>query len=289
VVQWVNEFLDLYTPAALSKGGVKASWGFKAPISMLTIPVFAHALAQRGQGLRVLHVLRDGRDLSFSGNQSPVQKLWHPLHPTTSAKQFGAEAAALQLWDENNVGAWSFARRNAAKPGPVEVALSATEAIQVPPELAAASRMPSLKEAFLGYLLVRYATCSVSSCGRLHPRRSRLGGAHRIEDFVFKDRKAALVQRVAAFVGAPTDKESVCRVVRLPATDLGSHGKVNRRAGLAARFGKWKEKIGKISSEIARQAMSKSVRDSRALKMFGYDPEVDSLWIGESLFGADAC
>lgn len=48
-------------------------WGFKAPVSMLMVPAFNEVVPQ---GVKFLHVVRDGRDISFSGNQSPVNKFY---------------------------------------------------------------------------------------------------------------------------------------------------------------------------------------------------------------------
>ena len=51
-------------------------WGFKAPVSMLVTP-FLHKMTG---ALKMLHVVRDGRDISFSGNQSPVNKFYRQTY-----------------------------------------------------------------------------------------------------------------------------------------------------------------------------------------------------------------
>lgn len=57
-------------------------WGFKAPVAMLLVPVVRH-LAPR---VKFLHVVRDGRDISFSGNQSPVEKFYKDHYGTDGDK-----------------------------------------------------------------------------------------------------------------------------------------------------------------------------------------------------------
>jgi hypothetical protein len=41
---------------------------------MLLLPIFSEAW--NGVGIKFLHVTRDGRDIAFSGNQSPVRKFY---------------------------------------------------------------------------------------------------------------------------------------------------------------------------------------------------------------------
>ena len=64
--------------------GVK--WGFKAPVSMLLVP-FLKEMAPGG--LKFLHVVRDGRDIAFSGNKTPVSK-FYPAYRGISKEQHNA-------------------------------------------------------------------------------------------------------------------------------------------------------------------------------------------------------
>jgi hypothetical protein len=50
------------------------SYGYKAPVSMLLVP-FLREIYSR-DGFKFLQVVRDGRDIAFSGNQSPVTKFY---------------------------------------------------------------------------------------------------------------------------------------------------------------------------------------------------------------------
>lgn len=53
------------------------SWGFKAPVALLLIPLVQEILGP----ISVVHVIRDGRDVAFSNNQSPVQKFYNVSFP----------------------------------------------------------------------------------------------------------------------------------------------------------------------------------------------------------------
>ena len=52
------------------------TYGFKAPVSMCLVPFFHRAYATNAGGMKFLQVVRDGRDIAFSGNQSPVTKFY---------------------------------------------------------------------------------------------------------------------------------------------------------------------------------------------------------------------
>jgi len=66
--------------------------------------------------LKFLHMIRDGRDLAFSGNQSPVNKFYdtfydgNPYSPNVDKNEDGA-LKAIRLWSDWNteVSTWSLA------------------------------------------------------------------------------------------------------------------------------------------------------------------------------------
>jgi len=74
----------------------KVDWGFKAPVSMCLVPFMLKELQQ----MKLLHVVRDGRDIAFSGNQSPVGKFYNNQY--TNDKGLGPEGKAIQLWSDWN-------------------------------------------------------------------------------------------------------------------------------------------------------------------------------------------
>ncbi len=70
-------------------------WGFKAPISQALLPFFAEI----EPGFRFMHVIRDGRDIAFSSNQSPVRKFYSLLFPGRSEPP---PSKAVRLWRDIN-------------------------------------------------------------------------------------------------------------------------------------------------------------------------------------------
>ena len=76
----------------------RVAFGFKAPISMVLLPLFAEVLGP----FKFVHVVRDGRDLAFSDNQSPVLRFYNATFGTAAwARHARApEARALELWAE---------------------------------------------------------------------------------------------------------------------------------------------------------------------------------------------
>lgn len=52
-------------------------WGFKAPVTMFMVPFWAEVFP----GATFLHVVRDGRDMTFHWLQSPVRRYWRHIFP----------------------------------------------------------------------------------------------------------------------------------------------------------------------------------------------------------------
>lgn len=82
-------------------------WGFKAPVSMLLVPFFQEAWGQA----KFLHVVRDGRDIAFSGNQTPVEKFFEDTFPKGSRERRLSEPPlmAIRMWSVWNSGLYSWA------------------------------------------------------------------------------------------------------------------------------------------------------------------------------------
>lgn len=90
------------------------SWGFKAPVSMMLLPFFEEAWGKA----KFLHVVRDGRDIAFSGNQTPVEKYYAETFPK-GTRESGLKDPALKamaLWDRWNVGVhvWAAAHKESS-------------------------------------------------------------------------------------------------------------------------------------------------------------------------------
>ena len=107
--------------AAFVASGV--AYGYKAPVAMLLVPFLAQAYQR--EGFKFLHVVRDGRDIAFSGNQSPVTKFYANSYADGQAKfkRWAAmpEVRGIQLWSDWNsdVYEWGTAK-NAQEDANVE-------------------------------------------------------------------------------------------------------------------------------------------------------------------------
>ncbi|GMI52254.1 hypothetical protein TeGR_g736, partial [Tetraparma gracilis] len=93
-------------------GGV--DYGIKAPVSMLLVPGFREIWGQ----MRFIHVVRDGRDIAFSGNKSPVNKFYRNSYADGEAQYQRWEGRLdkvrpMQLWSDWNADLLDWERRNA--------------------------------------------------------------------------------------------------------------------------------------------------------------------------------
>lgn len=93
------------------------SWGFKAPVSMLLVPFFEETWGKA----KFLHVVRDGRDIAFSGNQTPVEKFYADMFPKGTRESGFKEPSvkAMALWNSWNVGVhhWAASRKEQGATG----------------------------------------------------------------------------------------------------------------------------------------------------------------------------
>lgn len=74
---------------------------------MLLVPFFAEAWGKA----KFLHVVRDGRDIAFSGNQTPVTKFYAETFPQDSRESNLKEPSlkAIAMWNAWNVGLHDWA------------------------------------------------------------------------------------------------------------------------------------------------------------------------------------
>jgi len=92
-------------------GAELIDYGIKAPVSMLLVPMFNH-LWER---MKFIHVVRDGRDIAFSGNQSPVKKFYTDSFVNGQEeydKWTGSmePVRPLQLWNDWNADLYDWER-----------------------------------------------------------------------------------------------------------------------------------------------------------------------------------
>lgn len=145
IESWNYKFDDLTHNQPSQKSYVQVSardvrYAIKAPASMLVLPIFAHMQRKQHKShnaesrprLKFLHVVRDGRDVALSDNQSPVIKFYNLTYPLThprreslasivsSATGFGkhgvklgddaiTHAKAIQLWNDWNINVYRWA------------------------------------------------------------------------------------------------------------------------------------------------------------------------------------
>lgn len=81
-------------------------WGWKNPRSMYVLPLIHELYPQ----LWFIHLIRDGRDMAFSGNQNQPRKHYASLFGRGPAVD-GDPVAAIELWDAANRGAADWAER----------------------------------------------------------------------------------------------------------------------------------------------------------------------------------
>lgn len=215
------------------KGQSSIAWAFKAPVSMLLLPIFLEVARRNNYGkVKFLHVVRDGRDISYSGNQSPVKKFYNISFPVGSngALTGAAESLltqqkkwkrlqAINLWSTWNTQLYDWERRTAR----------------------------SSSEQF-DFLV-------------LH-----------IEDLVSSDvetRRAAIAS-VSKFVGSSIGDVGICCLANQGKMDLGSHTEKKivkmEREPVESRYGKWKllaspDEISTLN-EVGMEG----------LNAFGYEP-----------------
>jgi hypothetical protein len=96
------------------------SMGFKAPVSQLLLPLFRDLLP----AVKFIHVVRDGRDVALSDNQSPVKKFYSTFYDDAHARDlqmeqndFGFESRmkikALELWNDWNSQIYDYGKEHA--------------------------------------------------------------------------------------------------------------------------------------------------------------------------------
>lgn len=74
---------------------------------MILVPFFQDEWGR----VKFLHVVRDGRDIAFSGNQTPVTKFYEHTFPDGSRerKLEGAPLKAIRMWSSWNIGLYEWA------------------------------------------------------------------------------------------------------------------------------------------------------------------------------------
>jgi hypothetical protein len=100
---------------ALAKG---ISFVIKAPVSMLVLPIFCRLFkSATGKPIKFLHVIRDGRDVALSSNQSPVLKFYQSTYTDYAKREEKFSGSlwnvrAMQLWNDWNTDVYEWSMRH---------------------------------------------------------------------------------------------------------------------------------------------------------------------------------
>ena len=87
-------------------------YAFKAPVAMTLAPYWAFLM----QHFKLLHVVRDGRDIAFSANQGPVEKFYADMYQgTNKVISFNEplQVKAIRLWSDWNAELTKWAKNMA--------------------------------------------------------------------------------------------------------------------------------------------------------------------------------
>jgi hypothetical protein len=91
------------------RGGLedpRAAWGWKAPRTILLLP-FVHEMLPAA---RIVHLVRDGRDMAYSRNQNQLRQHGRKVLPT-SDKRIARAHASIIFWARLNLAAALYAER----------------------------------------------------------------------------------------------------------------------------------------------------------------------------------
>jgi hypothetical protein len=112
-----RKFENRFRDGARVKSGVL--FGFKAPVTMLLLPILREVFGT----VKFLHVVRDGRDVALSANQSPVKKFYTFYYKDYIARRRKLERPAgeeslehvfaMQLWNDWNTEVMEWERIHA--------------------------------------------------------------------------------------------------------------------------------------------------------------------------------
>ncbi|HEY7151432.1 MAG TPA: sulfotransferase [Solirubrobacterales bacterium] len=87
-------------------GDPRAAWGWKAPRTILLLP-FVHEMLPSA---RIVHLVRDGRDMAYSRNQNQVRRHGRKVLPP-SDKRIAKAHASIMFWARLNLAAARYGER----------------------------------------------------------------------------------------------------------------------------------------------------------------------------------
>jgi hypothetical protein len=238
----------------LAKGGAlprpsgadakRVSFGFKAPVAMTLVPYWADIEPH----FKLLHVLRDGRDIALSANQSPVQKFYNGMY---GRDKLEGPVKGIRLWSDWNSQVYAWAKDYVTK---LKGMYSDSGSTAAAPE-----------KSFSYMALHTEDLASENVSARFH----------------------AIVS-LAKWTGSNMSLQALCCVAQGKAEFMGSHDRTsrdqvrktnrgNQQKEISKRYGKWKAALKNAPN------MLKSLDNTgkEALSLFNYEPEQRLYYPGE--------
>jgi hypothetical protein len=225
-----------------SQLATSVSYGFKAPITMVLVPLIQAYLYPTG--FKYVHVVRDGRDIALSSNQSPLKKFFNATYPDDAAARLArfrtmTPVLAMQLWNDWNADLFEWAQHHANQK------------------------------------VSQWSSTSTSSSSSSNATTSTAAGGNfdylvvRSEDFLHPETKFQAMQRLAHFVGSPLTNEELCCLSRKETRDMGQSGwyknKNPTNDTTTTTTKTTAEDIGRLSQAAAVQTdMFHSIAEARA-------------------------
>jgi len=226
----------------------RVSFAFKAPVAMTLTPYWAHLEPH----FKLLHVLRDGRDIAFSANQSPVQKFYQDMYGQDSQD---SRVKAIRLWSDWNSQVHDWA----------------TEYTR---------RLRNMYSGYSGDVGGDAGAGGDSSQAASPEKTFSYMGLHS-EDLVSEDIgvRYRAIASLAAWVGSTLPPARLCCIAQSSAHFMGSHDRTSRdevrvqnrgneQKELSKRYGKWRAMVRQ------NPALGKALDAAGkvGLELFGYEP-----------------
>lgn len=152
-------------------------YGFKAPVTMLLLPLLLQTFGR----IKFLHVVRDGRDVAFSANDSPVKKFYshfYPDHETRTSHMMTSnsrEIQAMQLWNDWNRQALDWQRQHVDNENFDFLVMRTEDLLSPETKLESLMRLAD----FVGSTLSTEELCCMSRRGIVDMGQSVAGGGKR--------------------------------------------------------------------------------------------------------------
>lgn len=210
---------------------LKVSFGFKAPVAMTLAPYWALMRPK----FKLLHVVRDGRDIAFSANQGPVQKFFNDMYGPNARKiSANPKIRAIKLWSDWNTQIYQWAQTYTKTIREQSASGSAFSYLGFHAEDIASSDV-----------LIRYTAISELA--------SFVGST------VTPPKMCCMAHASAQFMGSHD---------RMDRKAVRARNQGNEQKELSKRYGKWRAAVGN-NKQLERELNNAG---KEGLSLFGYEP-----------------